>query len=126
MYQRLIPALLMALVAQSGFALGLGELKQQSGLGEPLKAQIPLTEAQEWSSEQFKARLSGISAAATRSVELAVITAGKQRYIQLTTRAPVNEPYVSFTLNLTWPDGSLKRDYELLLDPPAFKQGPSQ
>jgi pilus assembly protein FimV len=119
MTQRLLATLWLMLLAHSALAVGLGDLVLQSALGQPLKAEIPLIEAQEWSAEQIRMKLSGVSESSARAVRLSLVQSGNARVIQLTTREPVNEPYVGFTLKLSWPDGSIKRDYQLLLDPPG-------
>jgi len=98
----------------------MGDLDIQSALGQPLLAEIPLLEAQEWSPEELKVKLSGVKESSARKVKLAVVESGDTRVIRLTTQQSVNEPYVGFTLSLSWPQGSIQRDYQLLLDPPGL------
>lgn len=119
MTQRILAALWLLLLAHTAQAVSLGELVQQSALGQPLRAEIPLIQAQEWSAEQISMKLSGVSESAARAVRLSLAQSGSARVIRLTTRNPINEPYVGFTLKLSWPDGSIQRDYQLLLDPPG-------
>jgi pilus assembly protein FimV len=106
------------LMAPAALAVGLGDLVQESALGQPLKAEIQITDAQGWSSEQIRMKLSGLSESVARKVKLSLTETGSDRAIQLTTREAVNEPYVGFTLELSWPEGSIQREYQLLLDPP--------
>lgn len=121
MTKRFITAAILLLCAQTGLSVGLGELQPQSSLGQPLKAVIPVTDATEWSEEQIKIKLSGVSEAVARSVTVLLSGSGAGQYIELTTEASVNEPYIGFTVQISWPDGSLQRDYQLLLDPPSLK-----
>jgi pilus assembly protein FimV len=121
MTKRFITAAMLLLFAQTGLTVGLGEIQPQSNLGQPLKAVIPVTDASEWSKEQIKIKLSGVSEAVARSVTVLMSGTGGRQHIELTTEASVNEPYIGFTVQISWPEGSLKRDYELLLDPPSLK-----
>lgn len=112
---------LLLLVSQNGLPVGLGEIQPQSSLGQPLRASIALTDASEWSREQMKIQLSGISDSGARSIKASLTGKGSKQSIRLTTEDPVSEPYIGFTLQLKWPQGSLQRDYQLLLDPPAIR-----
>src|SRR5690606_28556578 len=42
--------------------------------------------------------------------------------ILLTTREPVNEPFLNFLVELNWPAGRVLREYTVLLDPPVFQE----
>ena len=42
---------------------------------------------------------------------------GKGHYIQVTSRDSIREPILSFTLELTWAEGHLIREYSVLIDP---------
>ncbi len=121
MIRNRVATALLFFAAQQALAVGLGEVHQHSGLGQPLKAAIPVTDAGEWSKEQMKIELSGLSGPEARSIKASIGGTGSKRNISLTTEDPVNEPFVGFTLQLSWPSGSLQRDYQLLLDPPALR-----
>lgn len=118
MTRRILATLGLMLLAHSALAVSMGDLDAQSALGQPLRAEIPLLGAKEWPPEQIKVKLSGVKESSARQVKLSVVQSGDARVIRLTTLQSVNEPYVGFTLSLSWPDGSIQRDYQLLLDPP--------
>lgn len=42
-------------------------------------------------------------------------------YVKVTTSQPVNEPFVTMLVELSWSSGKLLREYTFLLDPPDFK-----
>lgn len=120
MTQRILAALGLMLLAHSALAVSMGNLDAQSALGQPLRAEIPLLAAQEWPAEQIKVKLSGVKESSARQVKLSVVQSGDARVIRLTTQQSVHEPFVGFTLNVSWPEGSIQRDYQLLLDPPGL------
>lgn len=117
MTHRILIALGLMFLAHSALAVSMGEIDAKSALGQPLRAEIPLLDAQEWSPEQLKVKLSGVKESSAREVKLAIVKSGDTHVIRLTTQQSVNEPYVGFTLSLSWPQGSIQRDYQLLLDP---------
>ena len=117
MKRYMIPALAMMLGAQGAMALGLGEINQQSGLGQPFKAEIPLEDARMWSADQIKVAVSGQPAPIVREVDVKVERSRRGSFVLLESRQPVTEPFLDLTVNVAWPDGSLQRDYQLLFDP---------
>jgi pilus assembly protein FimV len=119
MTQRVLATLGLMLLAHSALAVSMGDIDPQSALGQPLRAEIPLLEAHDWPPEQIKVKLSGVKESSARQVKLSVVQSGDASVIRLTTQQSVNEPYVGFTLSVSWPEGSIQRDYQLLLDPPG-------
>ena len=43
-----------------------------------------------------------------------------QPYIKVSSAQPVNDPFVSLLVQLTWSAGKLSREYTFLLDPPGY------
>ncbi|KZY97739.1 hypothetical protein A3746_08510 [Oleibacter sp. HI0075] len=109
-------------------ALGLGEMELDSALNQPLSAEIKLIDTQGLTSSEIKPKL-----ASAADFE----RAGIDRYqfltqmkfsvngdrILITTRDPVNEPFLNFLVELNWPAGRVLREYTVLLDPPVFEEG---
>ena len=109
-------------------ALGLGEMELDSALNQPLSAEIKLVDKQGLTSSEIKPKL-----ASAADFE----RAGIDRYqfltqmkfsvngdrILITTRDPVNEPFLNFLVELNWPAGRVLREYTVLLDPPVFEEG---
>lgn len=117
MIRYLLPALTLLLGAQLGFALGLGEVRQNSALGQPLKVEIPLEDARMWSAGQIKVQISGSPEPIMRDVDIVVERSRRGSFILLSTQQPVNEPYIDMKITVAWPDGSIQREYQLLFDP---------
>ncbi len=116
-------------------ALGLGEIKLNSALNEPLDAEIPLINLGELEEGEILAGL-----AAPRQFE----NAGVERQLLLTSlifrldldapegpvlrvnsRKPIREPYLDFLVEVEWPSGRLLREYTLLLDLPVYARSDS-
>ncbi|MGB1140672.1 MAG: FimV/HubP family polar landmark protein, partial [Halioglobus sp.] len=121
-----------ALQAESALALGLGELKLQSYLNEPLKASVDLLNTEGMHGDEIKIRL------ATRedfkklgldrsyfltSIKFDVEVEGGRARIVMTSDEPVLEPYLDFIVEARWPSGRLLREYTVLIDPPVFADG---
>ena len=112
-------------------ALGLGKLTVNSGLGQPLSAQIELTAAQRDELDSLRARIAdpsvyrdngaqyvGALARARITIEQGV----NASYLRVTTAAPVNEPFLNLIIELSWATGRVVRDYTFLLDPPGVTE----
>lgn len=117
----------------SVYALGLGNLELHSALNQPLNADIKLFSTQPAeldgmqiglaSNEMFEQ--AGVDRPQWLSQLKFSITkdASGQPRINVTSSQPVQEPFVTFLLEVNWSDGRLVREYTLLLDPPEFAQG---
>lgn len=127
---RLIPALAcFALASIPAGATGLGELKVNSGLGEPFSAEIELfAAAQEIAS--MSARIAtpenyiaqGVERAAVLDdvkVELARHADGTP-ILKLSSPHPIDDPFLQMLVQIDWSNGRLLREYNALLDPPGF------
>jgi len=125
-------AVCLAFMPLSGFAAGLGKLNVNSGLGEPLKAEIELisvspeelaTLSATIASEEAYA-VQGISRLGIHSnikVELAKNSDGSP-VLKLQSLQPVSDPYLDMLIQVDWASGRLLREYTILLDPPEYKQ----
>ena len=124
----LISALLLTPAA--AMALGLGEIRLNSALNEPLSAEIDLVaatpeelgslEANLASGEVF-ARYGLDRPAFLNSLEFNVGRGQDGRSVLLVrSRDAISEPFVSFLVDVSWPRGRLLREYTVLLDPPAM------
>ena len=101
-----------------------------SALGHPLKAEISLAELGKTDKSTLSAKLASINEFKSVGIDypyaLPKLTfevstrANGQVYIKLTSTQPVNEPFVSLLVELSWPSGKLLREYTFLLDPASF------
>jgi len=113
----------------SVFALGLGKLTVQSGLGQPLSATIELTSAQKDELDTLRARIADPAvyrdnnvqypSAMARARIVVEQTANGAPYLRVTTSQAVNDAFLDLLVELNWATGRVVRDYTFLLDPPS-------
>jgi pilus assembly protein FimV len=111
-------------------AVGMGGINVSSSLGEPLKAEIELVAVGKTEKGSLVARLAspdmfkgaGMDYPANLpKLKFNIETrANGESYLGLATAQPVNEPFVSVLIELSWSSGKLLREYTFLLDPPEF------
>lgn len=114
-------------------ALGLGEIRLNSALNEPLRAEIPLISVSADEADLLSVRLAsrdqfekaGIEQTADlRLLRFETVTgADGKPAIRVTTREAVAEPYLNFLIEVNWPTGRVVREYTVLLDPPVLMRG---
>lgn len=121
-----------ACFAWSGMAcaVGFGGINVTSSLGQPLVAEIELVAVEPADKASLTARLATPDAFkgagidypyALPKMKFSVETrANGEFYIKATSAQPVNEPFVSLLIELSWSSGRLLREYTFLLDPPGF------
>ena len=123
------------LFASQVFALGLGEIRLESALNEPLRAQIELIGATEEEIASLKVELASSDAFARYGLDrpgwLADIDFAVQQnsagepVIGVSTLGPVTEPFVTVLIEANWSRGRVLREYTVLLDPPTFAPPPA-
>jgi pilus assembly protein FimV len=132
----IVAAVLLA-VAGPAAALGLGQIQVKSRVDQPLLAEIPIISSDPAELERLQARLaspetfrrvgleppSGIAADLQFSVAL---DARGNPVIRVTSTQPVNQPLVSFLVEVDWGQGRLVREYSALLDTPNTVAAPAQ
>ena len=120
---------LLALTSTRLFALDLGQLQVNSTLSEVLDARIQILE-----SDDIALREIQVTLATQETYQLAELpwypvlqalrirvarTADNQRTIVLTSQRFIQEPLLPVLLNVSWPDGRIRREYTLFFDPPT-------
>ncbi len=125
-------AVLLSTSAFDAHALALGRINVQSGIGEPLRAEIDIPEIN--AEELASLRTTVASPEAFRAAGLEyfpglssiVITLERRsdgrHFLRLSSSRPVNEPFVDLLLETSWSSGRIVRDYTLLFDPPNLRQ----
>ena len=126
-------ALAGALGAEMAHAVGLGQIKLESYLNQPLKAQINILDVGDLSPDQILVGLASnqdfSQAGIKRTYDLSklkfkvVRESNGNMVVNVTTDNPVHEPYLDFLVDLNWPNGRVMREYTLLVDPPTYEQG---
>ncbi|MGC9162462.1 MAG: FimV/HubP family polar landmark protein [Thiomonas sp.] len=133
--RRLALAIALGATAGQAYAFGLGGIKVQSALGQPLRAEIDITQLSADEAASLKvgiappdafraARLQYSSALAGINIKLERAADGRP-FLRVTSSSPINEPFIDLLIRAQWSSGQLTRDYTLLLDPPNFQPAPT-
>ena len=129
--------ILLALLAGPAAALGLGQISVKSQRNQPLLAEIPIITSDPSELEQLQARLASPDTfrrvgleppqGAMAELQFAVALDAQGRpVIRVTTATPVQQPLLTFLLEVDWGDGRLVREYSALLDAPNTVSAPAQ
>ena len=124
-------SLLLALLFSSGaWAIGLGDIRLDSALNEPLRADITLLSATPDELSNLSIDLASAETFARygidrpfflQQIEFNVVAdAAGGPVVQLRSRSPITEPFLTFLVEANWPSGRLLREYTVLLDPPTY------
>jgi pilus assembly protein FimV len=112
-------------------ALGLGDIESSSHLNQPLHARIELLAANAADANQIQVRLASpdvfnrVGVARPdflSSLRFTPSVQGGKPVILVTSDAPIQEPFVNFLLEVSWPQGQLLKEYTVMLDPPVMLQ----
>ena len=117
-----------SLTVQNAHALSLGRLNVQSALGEPLSAEIDITDITEAESAALRVGLAPADVYRAAGVEFNSVLASTDIRIdrkadgrvllRITNSRPITEPYLDLILEANWGSGRIVRDYTMLFDPP--------
>jgi pilus assembly protein FimV len=115
----------MALLCANAWA-GLGKINVRSNLGEPLRAEIPLSGADAAATKiglagadtfrEFQVDYSGILS----SLRFAIVRRGNGAVLRVTSSRPINEPFLRFVVEAQGNGNRSVREYTVLLDPPEY------
>jgi pilus assembly protein FimV len=121
---------LVLLLWSEAWAIGLGDIKLDSVLNEPLRAEIVLLSA---SPDELHDLTVALASAETferygidrpfylQGIEFNVVPgAAGGSVVQIRSRSPITEPFLTFLVEATWSSGRLLREYTVLLDPPTY------
>ncbi len=125
----LLSSLVFALLPMVSHAIGLGNIVLHSHLNEPLDAEIGITDLKGVDpgdviatvADQQAYEAAGLQPIGwLTSIRFQVIKgeiAGRPT-LKLKTKEVVKDPFVDLLIEVKWPNGTLLREYTLLLDPP--------
>ncbi len=124
-------AVCLALLPLSSYAAGLGKLNVNSGIGEPLKAEIELLSVTPEELSTLAASIASEDAYAQQGiprlgihnnikVEIAKNSDGSP-VLKIRSSQPVSDPYLDMLIQVDWATGRLQREYTVLLDPPGYR-----
>ena len=126
-----ITALGCLLLAGNAGAVGLGQLRADSAINQPLSVRIqlidlgstPLEEVQiaVAAGENFE-RLGVDFAPNFPQIDIVTGVDADGAYAQLTSSSPVRAAYLEIVLDTRWPSGRVLTQHTILLDPPVFAE----
>ena len=123
----------IACMAMSGIACaaGLGGINITSSLGQPLRAEIEMTSVDRADKATLRAKLASAEAYKNAGVDYPYSIPkikfqieereNGESYIKVTSLQPVNEPFVTLMVELSWASGKMLREYTFLLDPVDYQ-----
>ena len=126
----LIAAMLVAMAGQVQPA-GLGKLTVLSSLGQPIRAEIQLTNVAEDEESALVAHLASREAFRTANIEyssaldslhFAIDRRAGGYMIRVSSTQPINEPFVDMLLEFSVGSYRIVREYTFLLDPAELRQ----
>jgi pilus assembly protein FimV len=131
-----ISLVLVLFLSSEIWALGLGDIRLDSSLGEPLRAEIELLSVTPEELENLTVALASADTFARygldrpfylQEITFAVVRSGRAdgNIVQLRSQTAIGEPFLTFLVEATWSRGRLLREYTLLLDPPTYAPPPS-
>ncbi len=133
MRRRTLGLALSAILAPSmSYAVGLGEISTYSALNQPLNAQIEMVSTTPDEVGGVTVRLAPDAVfeqvGITRSPVLNHLrfkpsVVNGVPVIKVSSDRPIQEPFVNFIVEVSWPKGKLLREYTVLLDPPVLGGG---
>ncbi|MCZ6895238.1 MAG: hypothetical protein O7H40_14490, partial [Gammaproteobacteria bacterium] len=129
----LLPAMLLA---SQSWALGLGDIRLDSALNQPLRAEIELLSATPEDLKNLTVQLASAETFARydldrplflSGLQFRLVTSGSEdgNLVIITSTEPVADPFITFLVEAVWSRGRLLREYTLLLDPPTFAPPPA-
>nr|VFK33241.1 MAG: FimV N-terminal domain-containing protein [Candidatus Kentron sp. MB]VFK76110.1 MAG: FimV N-terminal domain-containing protein [Candidatus Kentron sp. MB] len=111
-------------------ALGLMDISLSSEINQPLEARIPLRALQADDMDTMRIKVADADHFTRANLERlpildrlrfqAIQPPKGAAYIRITTDEAVNDPFLSFIVEVSWSRGRILREYTLLLDPPTY------
>lgn len=112
-------------------ALGLGEIEVKSRLNQSLVAVVPINASSVDELQSVSVALASLDDFERAGIERIDFLSQLQfnlrgDLIEITSREPAREPFISFLLEVRTNSGRLLREYTVLLDPPGFSSAVSE
>ena len=116
---RLFICLMLGLVSATAQALALSDIELFSHLNQHLDARIRLNAASQTDLDSLNVNVTEIQAEGQSYVALQHEVGKDEQgsFIHITSREPIREPILKLTVEVSWANGRLTRDYSLIIDP---------
>lgn len=132
---RIVLAVLLALACGQALALGLGQIQVKSKANQPLLAEIPIVSNDPAELQQLQARLASPETFAriglqppeglVADLQFAVVRDNSGGLaVRVTSTKPIDQPMLTFLVEVEWGEGKLVREYSALVDPPRDAPSP--
>lgn len=126
-----ISLVLVLLLSSEVWALGLGDIRMNSALNEPLNARIELLSATPEELDNLTIAMASVDTFDRygidrpfylQGMQFTIVRSGRAdgNYVQVRTLTPMAEPFLTFLVEASWSRGRLLREYTVFLDPPTF------
>ncbi|MDD5411687.1 MAG: tetratricopeptide repeat protein [Methylobacter sp.] len=122
-------AVVSLLAPASGHPLGIGDIKLHSALNQNLDADISLVVSADENASDIKVSLAPLDKFDEAGVPWTsflskikfepVVRPNGSVVVKLSSKEAVKEPFLDFLLEVSWPKGSLYREFTVLVDPPS-------
>lgn len=110
------------------FTLGLGDIRAESFLNQPLRAEVPITNLGNTRLADLKVQLAPVQTYKDMGLPVPEQFRGLRLAVQknkhakpiilLSTKQPIVDTVITVMLEVSWPQGDFFREYTLLLNPP--------
>ncbi|GHT89608.1 peptidoglycan-binding protein [Betaproteobacteria bacterium] len=121
------------LVSMWAEAAGLGDVTVHSQLGQPLRAEVRVSATSDelagmvahLASQEVYSQTGARYSSTARLLRFSLEKVSGGAIIKVTSEKPINDPFIGFLLELSWPAGRVTREYTFLVDPPKDAPGKS-
>jgi len=122
---------ILLLLSSELWALGLGDIRLESALNEPFRAEIELLSTTPEELANLKVALASAETFERygldrpfylQDISFELVRTGRAdgNVIRARSTSPMSEPFLTFLVEASWSRGRLLREYTVLLDPPTF------
>ncbi|MDD2845832.1 MAG: fimbrial protein FimV [Rhodoferax sp.] len=128
-------AALLALGGSNALALSLGRITVQSALGEPLSAEIDISDINADEAASLKVQIASPANFKSAGLDYSPVLTGLRTvlqkrpdgrsYLRLSSDRLVQEPFVDLILDVGWQSGRVVRNYTMLFDPRDMRPAPA-
>jgi len=119
------------LLSSEAWALGLGDIRMNSALNEPLNARIELLSATPEELDNLNLGMASVDTFERygldrpfflQDIKFNIVRSGSAdgNYVEVRSGTPMAEPFLTFLVEVSWSRGRLLREYTVFLDPLTF------
>lgn len=127
-------AVISLLASAKAYPLGIGDIKLHSALNQNLSAEISLVLSPGENISDIKVKMASADkfdetgvpwSYFLSKIKFETVRSNNSVIIKLSSKEALKEPFLDFLLEVSWPKGSLYREFTVLVDPPAVYSQPT-